>query len=77
MSVLETSMKTRKVITRYSTHLIKIYKLLGCLGGSVVEHLPLAQAVIPGSWDQVLHRAPYREPFSPSACVSASLCVHE
>ena len=23
----------------------------GCLGGSVVEHLPLAWVVIPGSWD--------------------------
>ena len=28
-----------------------------------------------GSWDGVLHRAPYEEPASPSACVSASLCV--
>ena len=26
-------------------------KNVGCLGGSVVEHLPLAQVVIPGSWD--------------------------
>ena len=25
----------------------------GCLGGSSVEHLPLAQVVIPGSWDGV------------------------
>ena len=24
----------------------------GHLGGSVVEHLPLAQVVSPGSWDQ-------------------------
>ena len=46
----------------------------GHLGGSVVEHLPLAQVVILGSWDQ----APRKEPVSPSACVSASLCVsHE
>ena len=45
----------------------------GHLGGSVVEHLPLAQGVIPGSWDRVLHQAPYGEPASPSACVSASL----
>ena len=43
------------------------------LGGSVVEHLPLAQVVIPGSWDQVSHGASPREPASPSACVSASL----
>ena len=25
--------------------------LEGCMGGPVVEHLPLAQVVIPGSWD--------------------------
>ena len=49
--------------------------LLGCLGGSVVEHLPSEQGMIPGSWDQVSHRASCREPISPSACVSASLCV--
>ena len=50
----------------------------GHLGGSVVECLPLAQVVILGSWDQVLHWAPLREPASLSACVSASLCVsHE
>ena len=30
----------------------------GRLGGSMVEHLPLAQGVIPGSRDQVLHWAP-------------------
>ena len=29
-----------------------------CLGGSVVEHLPLAQVVIPGSWDRVPHGLP-------------------
>ena len=52
---------------------------LGHLGGSVVEDLPLAQVVILGSWDQVLHQAPCRETAPPSACVSASLlCVsHE
>ena len=38
-------------------------------------NMPFAQVVIPGSWDQVLHQAPHREPASPSACVSASLCV--
>ena len=27
----------------------------GCLGGSVVEHLPSAQAMIPASWDGVLN----------------------
>ena len=35
----------------------------------MVEHLPLAQVVILGSWDG-LHWAPHREPASPSACVS-------
>ena len=51
---------------------------LGHLGGSVDERLPLAQVVIPGSWDQVPHGAPCKKPASPSACVSASLCVsHE
>ena len=47
----------------------------GHLGGSVVEHLPLAQMVILGSWDQVLHQAPHREPASPSAYVSATLSL--
>ena len=47
----------------------------GCLGGSEVEHLPLAQGLFPGSWDQVLHRAPCREPASPSAYVSAFLSL--
>ena len=31
---------------------------LGHQGGSVIERLPLAQSVILGSWDLVLHRAP-------------------
>ena len=48
------------------------------LGGSVVERLPLAQVMIPGSWDRVPHWAPCMEPASPSALVSASLHVsHE
>ena len=54
----------------------------GSLGGLEVEHLPLAQGVIPESQDQVPQRAPCMEPASPSACVSAplslSVCVsHE
>ena len=55
----------------------KLYKerIYGASGASVVEHLPSAQDVIPGSWNRVLHWAPYREPASPSAYVSASLCV--
>ena len=44
------------------------------LCGSVVE-LPLAQVVIPGSWDRVPPWAPHRETASPSAYVSASLFV--
>ena len=46
----------------------------GHLGGSVVERLPLAQGVIPGSQDGVPHWAPHGEPVSPSTYVSASLC---
>ena len=50
----------------------------GHLGVSVVEHLPSAQSLIPGSWDGVLHWAPRRELASPYAYVSASLCAsHE
>ena len=47
----------------------------GHLSGSVVERLPLAQVMIPGSWDRVPHQSPRREPTSPSACVSASLSL--
>ena len=48
---------------------------MGDLDGSVVEHMPLAQVVILGSWDRVLHQAPNREPASPPAYVFASLSV--
>ena len=48
---------------------------LGHLGGSVVEHLPSAPGVIPGSWNRVPHQALCMEPASPSACVSASVCM--
>ena len=51
---------------------------MNCWDASVTEWLsilPLAQGLIPGSWDQVLHRVPHREPASPSAYVSASLSV--
>ena len=47
----------------------------GCLGGSVVEHLSSAQGMIPDSQDRVPHRDPCMEPASPSAYVSASICV--
>ena len=45
------------------------------LGGSVLERMPSAQGMIPGSWDQVPHQAPCMGPASPSACVSASLSL--
>ena len=51
------------------------YSHPGAPGGSVVERLPPAQGVTPGSQDRVPHWAPRREPASPSACVSASLSV--
>ena len=54
---------------------VKDTALQGHLGGSVVERLPLAQGMILGSWDRVLHQASFREPASPSTYVSASLCV--
>ena len=48
---------------------------MGHLGGSVVEHLPLAQGLILESWDRVPHRVRLKESASPSAYVSVSLCV--
>ena len=59
----------------FSTFLGFIKMSFGLLGDSVVKGLPLAQGVILGSWDQIPHQAPCEEPASPSACVSASLCV--
>ena len=56
-------------------YLSQLTSLLGHLGSSVIEHLPLAQGMILGSWDQVSHQAPQGEPTSPSAYVLASLCV--
>ena len=69
---------------RSYTHSQKVEKnayfntlFLGRLGGSAVDHLPLAQGVILESRDQVPHWAPCMGPASP-AYVSASLCVsHE
>ena len=46
----------------------------GYVGGSVVGmSLPLAQVLIPGSWDPVPHQAPCTEPAFPSAYIFASL----
>ena len=39
------------------------------LDGSAVKRLPLAQGVVLETWERVPHRAPCREPASPSACV--------
>ena len=41
----------------------------------MVEQLPSAQVMIPGSWGRVPHWAPGGQPASPSAYVSASLFV--
>ena len=60
----------------FQCHTIKFKaRKLGCLGTSMVEHLPLAQGVIPASWDRVPHQAPHSESASPSAYVSASFSV--
>ena len=42
---------------------------------TVVERMPLAQVVILGSWDQVLHQALQRVPAFTSTYVSACLSV--
>ena len=44
-------------------------------GHSVAEHLPLDQGMIPRSWDRVPHIRLPAPPASPSAYVSASLCL--
>ena len=50
--------------------------IMGCLGGSMVKHLTLAQGMIQGSWDRVPYWAPCRGPASPS--MSLPLCLsHE
>ena len=48
---------------------------MGRLRGWAAEPLPSAQALILETRDRVLRRAPCKEPASPSACVSASLCL--
>ena len=49
--------------------------MVGRLGGSAVERLPLAQGAILETRDGVPPWAPCMEPASPSACVSASLSL--
>ena len=44
---------------------LKIFTKQGHLGGSVVEHLPLAQVQIMGSWDGVPHGGPHGGLFLP------------
>ena len=54
-------------------HLLPLNSLVvGCLGGSVVEHLPSAQGMVPGTWDLVLHWALDREPAYASLPLSVS-----
>ena len=67
----------KKEINNNNTVIVGYFNIpiVGHLGGSLVKCLPSAQVLIPGYWDQVSHWAPYREPTSPSAYVSASLCV--
>ena len=73
MLIPESILKSKFGGTIFATEAMK-----GHLGGLVVECLPLAQGVILGSWDRVLHRAPCEESASPSVYVSASFCVsHE
>ena len=56
----------------------ELENIRGRLGGSAVECLPSTQGVILETQDQVPHEDPCMKPASPSACVSASLCVsHE
>ena len=50
-------------------------KVKGCLDGSAVERLPLAQDVILESQDRVPHQAPCKEPASLSPYISASLSL--
>ena len=48
---------------------------MGCLSGSVVEHLPSAQGMILKFQDRVPQRAPCMEPASPSACLCLPLSL--
>ena len=45
----------------------------GHVGGSVAEHLPLAQVMISGFWVRVLDQAPHSKPASPSMSLPLSV----
>ena len=47
----------------------------GCLGGSVVKHLPLALIVSLGSWEEVPHWAPTGSLLLPLTMLCLSLCL--
>ena len=75
--ILSPLMPSHQYLKRLPSAHLKI-SCLGPLGFSMVERLPSAQVMTPGSWDRVPHGGagtPRREPASPSACVSTSLCV--
>ena len=52
--ILQLSVSSQCVVTLNLEVLHVNHMSVGALGGSAVEHLPLAQIVIPGSWDRVL-----------------------
>ena len=66
---------TSRAFEMFSKYSFKKKYWVGCVGGSVVEHLLLAQVMILGYWDQVPHWAPHRKSAPPSAYVSASLSL--
>ena len=74
-NVLSVKMKLF-IIHRHCAPTFQLRKLSigGRLGGSGFQRLPLAQGVIPKSWDRIPHQAPCREPAFPSACLCLSLC---
>ena len=70
-----TSTRVFPLVASFCTIIFLKVGTWGRLGGSAVDHLPSAQAMVPGSRDRVPLRAPCMEPASPSACVSASLSL--
>ena len=58
---MDTKTDVREVTSPFSqpqTISQKTSKVVGYLGGSVIEHLPSAQGMILGLWDRVPHWAP-------------------